>query len=264
MKIWTFGVGVCLLAVSDLSAQASYTPQDTSVLNAQRRLAAFVLEHSLDPGDRSTSATGPHDFERSVVSVRQLQYRMSKDARKLSEKAMREFFQNRFTDALPFLEQAVAIEPHSSVLQNDLGVFYCVLGRDKEAQQAFERAIEADSGCAVSYTNLAAIAFNNYQYRVAERAARQALRFAPLTVEAKVTLGLAEVAQNHWTAEAKRVLEENRSNFDAAEQVVSKWPSQNSAEPILSVHGAGPGAFAGYSAERIRSRLLSSKAFETN
>ena len=120
---------LCLFVVK-LSAQSAY-PEDAVALDARRRWSLIILEHSLDPINGSMIPASPRAYERSVVSVQRLQHRPDKRARKLSDKGMRDFFRNRVTEALPPLQHAVALDPHSSVLENDLGVVYCVLGRDK-------------------------------------------------------------------------------------------------------------------------------------
>jgi len=146
---------------------------------------------------------------------------------------------------LPWLHEALEIAPRSSLLESNLGVIYCALGEDRTAKEAFASAVKAYPGAATSYTNLAAVSFNLYEYEEAEMSARQALRLNPMFPQAEVMVGLAEVAQKHWTREARKYLEDTRSQFRPAEVLLEHWPAEDTAAAAhVEVKGAGPGAFA--------------------
>jgi Flp pilus assembly protein TadD len=171
---------------------------------------------------------------------------------------MCEYLRDHYAQALALLQRALAKEPKSWALENDLGVVYSSLGKDKEAQSAFEVASAENAGSEVSNTNLSAVSFNIYDYPTSEQAARQALRINPRSRQAQVMLGLAEVAQDHWTGEARRYLEENREQYHQAEVVLEHWPKANDPDYSTAPHikGAGPGALAGITAQPLRTQQL--------
>jgi Flp pilus assembly protein TadD len=247
MKLWLFGLGVCLFSTPELAAQSATPISNSWATFEAQRLIALAQEFSLDHVNQPTPSLRRSQDD-AVVSLQRLTHKGDQRARKLSEKGLHEYRRHRYGEALSFLQKALETDPHSSVLQNNLGVVYCLLGQDEAAQQAFQQAIALDSSAAMSYVNLAKVAFNTYQYHLAEASARQALRVAPLSPEARLVLGLAEVAQDHWTPEARQFLEENRSRFSQAELVLQHWPR---ADELLAgtpkavfVRGAGPAAFA--------------------
>lgn len=224
MEFCLFRLGVCLFLTRELAAQFAASPSDPRATFGAQRLAALVQEFSLHRDHESTRSVLSQSEHGAVVSLQSLAHKSDKRARKLSEKGLRKYGRHHDAEALSLLQRAVEIDPRWSILQNNLGVVYGLLGKNKEAQQAFQQAIELDSSAALSYVNLAKVALNTHQYHVAETAARQALRMVPLSPEARIMLGLAEVAQNHWTPEARQLLEENRSRFPQAELVLQYWP----------------------------------------
>jgi len=62
----------------------------------------------------------------------------------------------RVDRAVADLEQAAALAPHASEVQNHLGLAYQAAGREGEAQDAFERAVELDCENQAAAQNLAA------------------------------------------------------------------------------------------------------------
>lgn len=192
----------------------------------------------------------------TVVSVQQLQHPLSKRGRDLLNQAMRAYFRRQFDVALGILRKAVGVDPESWEVNNNLGVVYSSLGRDRDAQEAFQTAINLGGDSEVSYTNLAAVSFNLGDYRVAETAARGALRVSPEAPQAEVMLGLAQVAEGHWSAEAKKHLEKSRSDYAQAQVVLAHWPTERQVAegkaPV--VQGPGPGSFAGVTADRPKNQ----------
>ncbi len=258
MKLFVLGIGVCCLGAIQVWAQSSGRPASSQAISSQdilehQRIDTFMLEHGLNtpransghlnwPEGAKAASAGPAGS--SVVSLQALEHSSNRDARRLEKKGMREFGREQFEEALPAMRHAV--DPQSSSYENNLGVLYCVMGRDEEAQEAFERAVVLDTSAVISYRNLASVAFNTYQYKLAEDSARRALRLMPLSPEANIMLALAEVAQNHWTSEAKRALMEYRSRVPEAERILKTWPgagANGTRSHVVSVQGAGPGAF---------------------
>lgn len=56
--------------------------------------------------------------------------------------------------AVAELEQAAALAPQSSEIQNHLGLAYADLGRDAEALDSFQRAVDLDCNNAAARANL--------------------------------------------------------------------------------------------------------------
>lgn len=233
MKLCILGVGVCLLASRELSAQSGP--------NSSTALKSLIYQFGLERPNQPVHSAASQRDNGLVVSLQRLQHAVSKRALQLSKKGLQAYFHGQYTQALRYAQEAVAIDPRSSMLENNLGAIYSWLGEDKKAQEAFEQAVAADSSAAVSYANLASVSFNLQQYREAETSARQALRLNPLLPEASLMLGLAQVAQNHWTREARRCLEEHRAEFKQAELVLKHWPAP---ERAVEVKSAGAGASA--------------------
>ena len=245
MKFWVIGISVSIVAAAQARAQSNGNPNRFPESRDQQRIESFELAHG---NGWDISRAPPHSQgESGVVSLQSLQHPTNVQAERIARKGLREFRQGHLDKALPLLQKAVLLDPKSISSENNLGVLYCALGRDKEAQRAFEVAIEADPGSSASYQNLSSISFNTYQYRLAEKSARRALQLTPLAPGAKIMLALSVVAQGYWTPEAKKILIEYRSSFAEADRILRVWPSPgaggNTPKPTVAVQGAGPGAF---------------------
>jgi tetratricopeptide (TPR) repeat protein len=259
MKSWILGIAVFLLTATGLTAQRSALPQDQLAGTEMQRLLNLARQYSLDHLN-TPPRTMPEPNGVDVISLRALAHQVNKKARKFAEKGRREYLHGRYPEALSCFQRATDIDSQAAVLQNNLGVIYYALGRDDEAQQAFQRAVQADSSAVVSYINLASVAFDNARYSLAEASARQALRVAPRSPEASVLLGFAEVAQGHWTAEARRLLTPYESRSSQVGMLLQQWPSPEelrTGSRIVIVHGAGPGAGAKVAIGSTKSNLPS-------
>ena len=152
MKLWILGLGVCLFTAQELAAQYASRPHDARDILDTQRLMTLAREFSLRRVNPPTPSS-PRLGEATVVSMHSLTHKIDKRARKLSERGMREYLHQHYGEVLPLLQKAVGIDPQAAALQNNLGIIYCALGKDEEAQQAFQRAIQIDSGAVISYTN---------------------------------------------------------------------------------------------------------------
>lgn len=245
MKYFVLGICVSVCIAFLGNAQSNTDPRASMAESERQRIDQFLLEKKL--AERSRGNNRDHPPGDSVVSLQRLGHTPNRQALRLEKKAMAAYSKQRYPKALELLKSAAEIDPDSSTALNNLGVTYCALGHDEEAEQAFRQAIAADTGAAISYSNLASVAFNTYQYRLAETSARQAVRLSPRYEQAQVMLALAEVAQGHWTAEAKQLLKDNRDRFQQAKQILESWPSSaapsNGVAKHVTIRGAGPGAF---------------------
>lgn len=249
MKFWVLKLGVCLFVAQGLFAQYAGSSNDAWNTVQMQKLQEVAQEFSF--GRLQTpviSSTHMPDGD-AVVSLQGLSHKTSKQARQLYKKGMQAYGRKHYEQSAALLQKAAVVDPQSSAIQNNLGVVYCLLGQPQKAQEAFQNSVTLDNGSALSYVNLAAVAFSTYQYPLAAASARQALRIAPLSPGAGVMLGLAEVAQDHWTREARKLLEANRAASSQAELVLQHWPSadeqRSGLHHTMLVHSAGPAALRG-------------------
>jgi tetratricopeptide (TPR) repeat protein len=260
MKFWISGLFVCLFSAQELYSQSSNNSPDSWNAFQMQRLAAVAQEFSTNLSRTSSVSSTDTSSQDAVVSIQRLNYKTNKPARQLFKKGMREYFRHHNEEALSMLQKGAVLDPRSSALQNNIGVIYCRLGKMPDAQAAFQKAVALDSSSVTSYVNLSAVAFSTNQHPLAEASARQALRIAPLSPEAGVMLALAEVAQDHWTAEARKLLEENRSQFSQASLVLQHWPTKEQLRSGLHravlVRSAGPASLAESTDTNIGSGLL--------
>jgi Flp pilus assembly protein TadD len=75
---------------------------------------------------------------------------------RLYTRGTRAMDQGRLAEAVSELEQAAALMPDSSPVQNHLGLAYARAGRDPEALAAFQRAVRLDCSNLAALENLAA------------------------------------------------------------------------------------------------------------
>lgn len=90
-------------------------------------------------------------------------------------------------------QDVLAIKPQHLVAHNNLGVALCHLGRYREAEAQFRRAIGLQSRYAEAYFNLGTVLRNLGRIVESELPLRRALKLKPRHVDAQVSLGLTLV-----------------------------------------------------------------------
>jgi predicted O-linked N-acetylglucosamine transferase (SPINDLY family) len=98
--------------------------------------------------------------------------------------------ERRFREALPLLQQKVAMEPQSALAQRELGYCHAQLGELQTAIQYFTRAINLDPNEATYYNDLGLACFELRMLTEAQGAFQQVLKLRPDSVVAYVHLGL--------------------------------------------------------------------------
>lgn len=99
--------------------------------------------------------------------------------------------QARFSDALGYLQRAVALDEPNPFYHNNLGLTLQALERYAEAAAELRRAIELQPATAAFLGNLANVLNHLEQYAGAESLARAALKIDPHHVDAYIGLGAA-------------------------------------------------------------------------
>jgi tetratricopeptide (TPR) repeat protein len=109
--------------------------------------------------------------------------------------------QGRPAEAIPYLEQALAMKPDLAEAWYNLGVCFGQLGRRADARSRYGRALDCDPGHVQARFNLAVTLAEDGNQAGAESAYRVVLDLAPGHVEASYNLGLL-LAQTGATEEA--------------------------------------------------------------
>ncbi|WP_395018310.1 tetratricopeptide repeat protein [Dongia sp.] len=94
-------------------------------------------------------------------------------------------------EALNLVDRAIAAEPANSRFFNTRGALYYALGMNAEAEAAFRRALEIDSGDANAWNNLGNALLKLDQVGPAEACFREAIRVEPELNSAINNLGIA-------------------------------------------------------------------------
>jgi len=125
-----------------------------------------------------------------AVSVKRLEHKVPKEAKKACEEAAKLVKKNRYAEAAVLLEKAVALDPEFAEAHNDLGAQYMALDRLVEGEREFRQAIALDPAFAVARANLAGFEYLRGNLVEAEKEARNALAFAPANKNARHVLDL--------------------------------------------------------------------------
>ncbi len=168
------------------------------------------------------------------VSIYSLRHKTVREARRLCDEAVSQLKRCNYSESRKLLEKALTLDSNYWLAQNNLGFTLLQMQQVKEAQAAFERAIQIDPLNAIGYTNLSVIALTRNNFALAEKSATESLRLDPTLPEAKSMLGLAMVGQGIWTPTARKLLEESRQ-MPTSEAILAKWPKNNPHGPQVVV-----------------------------
>ena len=137
-----------------------------------------------------------------LVSLKQLEHKPPKAARKAFEKAAKLFEKKDIAGSLAALEKAVEIDPEFVPALNNLGARYVLTGRFEEAISTFQKALEIDPDAPMVHTNLAQAFIHKGKITEAEKEARKAIDLDREDPRPAYLLGLSLVMQKKYTAEA--------------------------------------------------------------
>jgi TolB-like protein/Tfp pilus assembly protein PilF len=112
----------------------------------------------------------------------------------------------RFEEGYAELKRAIRLDPHPMVI-HVLGYLYFIKGRDEEAIEQFEKALELDPGLAQSYQVLGLTYLHMGRFETAIAAGRKAVELSPRAALFIATLGEIYAAAGYQD-EAQRTLEQ--------------------------------------------------------
>ena len=93
--------------------------------------------------------------------------------------------------------------PHNAYLMNELGNKLLKIGRRRDAEEWFEKAVDEDEDFAAAWNNLGVVRWTLGYTSSAESAYREALRIQPTYALALYDLGVVLDAQNKYDAAIK-------------------------------------------------------------
>lgn len=104
----------------------------------------------------------------------------------------------RWADALPFLKEAVRLDPNVARAQYNLGFALASLGREEEADRHFLRALDFEPLRAGTHVTIGRALARHNRMNEAERRFRAALAMEPTLAEAQVDLAAALAARGRY------------------------------------------------------------------
>ena len=199
--------GILLFAIShSVCAQAQIPSRDVT---AATPTPDAVLAWIYDPDQPASSPNG-----RATVNVEVLQ--LSDKARKELARASAAFRNGDRPTAVNSLEKVAALEPHSALAQNVLGVVFVSYLQYDKAQAAFEKALSLNPNYHVAADNLAVVFCSQHRWPEAEAAARNALHLQPEAASSQYLLGSVLVAEDRNLSEATALLENVKGKYPRA------------------------------------------------
>ncbi len=112
-------------------------------------------------------------------------------ARNLSTLADEAYARGAYAEAVTHLEQVVAVRPRDATTLNGLGAALVKVGRYREAEECFRKAIRRRSDCTEAHGNLGAVYLAKGRFLEAEGSLRRALKSKPAEVTYRSDLGMA-------------------------------------------------------------------------
>jgi len=158
-----------------------------------------------------------------AVSSYRLSHKVPNRARKSFEKSEKEFKAGRSEQALALLDAALAQDPEYADALHTRGLFHLKAKEYDAAIKDLDHASRLDD---VNPRFLADSAVAHYaagQADVAERNARQALRFDPNSAKAHYLLALALIGQGKKTAETRYSLEQAAPAYPGAGAMLMRF-----------------------------------------
>lgn len=142
-----------------------------------------------------------------IVSLRRLQHKPSRQARKEYDRAQRDLERRDIESAISHLRAATRLDPEFMEAYNNLGSRLLHLNRLNEAVDALERAAALDPAEPRPLVNLAIAQLHLGRHADAERTARAAAALPRDTRHAEYIVGLSLLAQKKALPESLALLE---------------------------------------------------------
>ena len=148
-----------------------------------------------------------------TVSVKRLEHKVPKQAKKLFKQAMKKAKGGDSIAAIALLQKAVQIEPEYIEALNNLAARYMMVDDVERAIPHLEKAIAINPHESRLYSNLALAFLNTGNPADAETAARQALKLDPSDRRARYMLGMSLFTQRRFTEETLTNLRQSQDVF---------------------------------------------------
>ena len=159
---------------------------------ADRVTEALVLHLSADK-------TLPAQGDESVETPERPR---AKNGRRLLEQANRALEQGHYADAIALYEELIALDPRHAAGFSNLGAALYKIGRIKEAEGYFLRALRLQPDFPDALSNIGTLLQLTGRYADAEKYLRHAIKLNPRFVSARINLGLTLASLNR-SQEAK-------------------------------------------------------------
>lgn len=155
-----------------IEQQTAKMEKPQSLPGVYRQMQQFLIDELYYQAQTTMDSLAAEDFLRATVSLSPafpepyigLAYRLK--------------LRRRFLEAEPVLRLAARNVPSARTFF-ELGTFYLELNRQREALQAYEKALQYDSRAAIVYTNMGLIYARQRRWREAARAWQQAVALNP-------------------------------------------------------------------------------------
>jgi tetratricopeptide (TPR) repeat protein len=157
------------------------------------------------------------------VSVRRLQHKPMKTARRMFREANSLAEAGKLADSAARLEKALEEDPQWFEAWNNLGSRRLTLGNFAGAAEAFRRALAIDPNISAVHANLGLSLLFLQDAAGAEACGRKALQLEPGAPKASYVMGLALFQQNKRTREALEALQRASAAVPRARLAIAEW-----------------------------------------
>lgn len=221
MKVQSSLMGLIFLTSATLYAQLdqptkcrSETAQSDLCDTAHRDLGE---PSTLWPGE-NTAAARTEDSRPAIISIQQLQHKVSKRAAKECGKG-REAFENGNKEAAKeSFQKAIEIDPEFADAHNDLGVILEKFGEHTAAAEQFQKAVQLAPYHREATANLSIALYELKRFHEACAAARRAMQIDPGSLYVRYVLAICLMEDRRDGKDALNVLEGSAGRIPSADR----------------------------------------------
>lgn len=193
----------------------------------------YKLDASEKNARQVLSADPNHAMARVALGVA---YRNRTASHDMTYKSRKEAL---LADSLKELEQAVNLDPGSPEALNQLGVTYRFLGRSQEAEQAFQKALDADGQYAEALLNQGILKMEQGQYGEAKSLYQKAIQQNSKNESAHYRLGealLKEGSLHQAIQSLNTALSLNRGNASVMAKLAEAYAQQGNNSAAIGYY----------------------------
>jgi len=158
----------------------------------------------------------------TVVSIRELTHRVSREAKKEFDKGCALFHKGDAGSALAHFQKAAESDPQLAGAFNGVGVAEMGLGRFREAAGEFQHALELVPDNVLALANLSIVLYELKEYDRAVVVSRQAIRFNPLLSSIRYILALSLMKRGSDRGDELQQLQRVASDLPKAHLLAAK------------------------------------------